>query len=178
MAAAVVGATALLGGGTTASAARAASGPAPSPAAAADIAPEEKSYLEGLKRIADPECDEAVTEAFERGQGAAVNEALKGWKTNGQAIPDGLPAKLRDFLETTRQLPAWADPKALPDGDHRGRHAPTLAAARQRAAAVDALHARVTPQSAKYVKATIEYFSSLAGPKRSPCLRRQHFCAT
>ncbi|WUX86515.1 hypothetical protein OG906_33555 [Streptomyces sp. NBC_01426] len=42
---------------------------------------------------------------------------------------------------------------------------PTLAAARKRAAAVDTLHARVTPQSAKYVKATIEYFSSLAGPK-------------
>ncbi|WP_329447785.1 hypothetical protein OG906_33550 [Streptomyces sp. NBC_01426] len=73
-----------------------------------------------MKRIADPECDEAVTEAFERGQGAAVNEALKGWKTNGQAIRDGLPAKLRDFLETTRQLPAWADPKALAAGHRFG----------------------------------------------------------
>ncbi|MGW7313537.1 oxygenase MpaB family protein [Streptomyces sp. NPDC054865] len=41
----------------------------------------------------------------------------------------------------------------------------TLAAARKRATAVDALHARVIPQSAKYVQATIEYFSSQVGPK-------------
>ncbi|WP_449480640.1 oxygenase MpaB family protein [Streptomyces avidinii] len=310
-----VGATALLGGGTAASAARATEGTAPLPsrATAADVAPEERAFLEGLKQIADPQCDEAVSEAFERGQGAAVNEALKGWKTNGQAIPGGLPAKLRDFLETTRRLPSWVDPEALaaghrfgmahaqqisfaavldvtpermrfpaaaaaiigiegphdnkqgfakalravgdilhktpygPEGaafvtparvrmahsavryllhteghwdtakwglpinqldllaegslftsylidhlDKLGVHPseqeaehyfhecrvggylmgigadgmpPTLAAARKRAAAVDAVHARVTPQSAKYVKATIEYFSSLAGPK-------------
>ncbi|MGW7347567.1 oxygenase MpaB family protein [Streptomyces sp. NPDC054854] len=42
----------------------------------------------------------------------------------------------------------------------------TLAAARKRATAVDALHARVTPQSAKYVQATIEYFSSQGDRKR------------
>ncbi|MEV4613134.1 oxygenase MpaB family protein [Kitasatospora sp. NPDC049258] len=311
--AAMVGATTLLGGGTAASAARAASGPGSARATAAEVDPRERAYLESLKQIADPQCDEAVTEAFERGQGAAVNDALKGWRTNGQAIPDGLPAKLRDFLETTRQLPAWVDPEALaaghrfglahaqqisfaavldvtpermrypaaaaaitgiegphdnkqgfakalravgdilhkepygPDGsafvtparvrmahsavrhllhteghwdtgtwglpvnqldllaegslftsylidhlDKLGVHPseqeaehyfhecrvggylmgisedgmpPTLAAARKRAAAVNAIHARVTPQSAEYVKTTIEYFSSLAGPK-------------
>lgn len=119
-AAAVAGATALLGSSTTASAAQAASGPASSRVTADDIAPEEKSYLEGLKQIADPQCDEAVAEAFERGQGAAVNEALKGWKSNGQAIPEGLPAKVRDFLETTRQLPSWADPEALAAGHRFG----------------------------------------------------------
>lgn len=311
--AAAVGATALLGGGTTASAARAASGPTPSRATAADAVSEERALLEGLKQVADPQCDEAVTDAFERGQGPAVNEALKGWGTNGQAIPEGLPAKLRDFLETTRQLPSWVDPQALAAGHRFGMahaqqisfaavlyvtpermrfpaaaaaiigiegphdnkqgfakalravgdilhktpygpqgagfvtparvrmahsavryllhteghwdtgkwglpinqldllaegslftsrlidHLPklgvhpseeeaehyyhecrvgaslmgvsevgmpsTLAAARKRAVVGDALHARVTPQSAKYVRATIEYFSSLVGPK-------------
>ncbi|MCX4690266.1 DUF2236 domain-containing protein [Kitasatospora purpeofusca] len=312
-AAAAAGATTLLGTGATASTARAASRPGASRSTAADIDPQEQSFLQGLKQIADPQCDEAVAEAFERGQGAAVNEALKGWKTNGQAIPGGLSAKLRDFLETTRRLPAWTDREALaaghrfgmahaqqisfaavldvtpermrfpaaaaaiigiegphdnkqgfakalravrdllhkdpygPEGaafvtparvrmahsavryllhteghwdtakwgrpinqldllaegslftsylidhlDKLGVHPsadeteayfhecrvgghlmgitdegmpPTLAAARKRAAAVDAVHARVTPQSATYVKATIEYFSSLAGPK-------------
>nr|WP_255306458.1 oxygenase MpaB family protein [Streptomyces sp. Wb2n-11] len=43
----------------------------------------------------------------------------------------------------------------------------TVEAARTRAAAVDALYARVTPKSATYVKATIEYFASLAGPKET-----------
>ncbi|WP_371930470.1 oxygenase MpaB family protein [Streptomyces poriferorum] len=41
----------------------------------------------------------------------------------------------------------------------------TVEAARTRAGAVDTLYARVTPKSATYVKATIEYFASLAGPK-------------
>lgn len=41
----------------------------------------------------------------------------------------------------------------------------TMDAARTWAAAVDALYAQVTPKSATYVKATIEYFASLAGPK-------------
>lgn len=55
---------------------------------------------------------------------------------------------------------------------------PTLAAARKRAAAVDAVHAQVTPQSAKYVKATIEYFSTLVGPKEITVPRRPRWCAT
>lgn len=310
--AAVAGATALLGSGTTASA-RIASGPGPSRATGAEVDAQEKAHLEGLKQVADPPCDEAIADAFRRGQGAAVNEALKGWKTNGQAVPDGLPAQLHDFLQTTRQLPSWAEPELMAGGLrfalahaqqisfaavldvtpermrypaaaaavfgiegphdnkkgfakalrgvgdmlHKDPYGPsgagfvttarirlahsavryllhaegnwdtvkwgaplsqldmlaegnlfasylidhldklnvhpgeqeaeqyfhscrvfghllgmsedgmpaTLAAARKRAAAVDTLHARVTPQSAKYVKATIEYFSSLAGPK-------------
>ncbi|WP_371591700.1 oxygenase MpaB family protein [Streptomyces virginiae] len=309
--AAVASATALLGGGTAS--AQVTAVPRPSPALAPEVDAQEKAFLEGLKQVADPPCDEAVADAFKRGQGTAVNEALKGWKTNGQTIPGGLPGKLHDFLETTRQLPSWADPAAVNAGqrfglanaqqisfaavldvtpermrypaaaaaiygiegphdnkqgfakalravgdmlhkdpygptgaafvvsarvrmahsavryllhtegnwdtakwgqplsqldllaegnlfasyliDHldklnvhpREQEAehyyhqcrvggyllgiaeettrPTLGAARQRAAAVDALHARVTPQSAKYVKATIEYFSSMAGPK-------------
>ena len=311
-AAAVAGAATLLGG-TAGTAAQAASGPEPSRLTGAEVSPEEQAHLEGLKQIADPPCDEAVADAFQRGQGAAVNEALKGWATNGQAIPDGLPAKLRDFLESTRQLPSWADPehmaaghrfglahaqqisfaavldvtpermrypasaaaifgvegphdnkkgfakalRAVGDMLHKDPYGPTgaafvtsarvrmahsavryllhteagwdtakwgqplsqldllaegnlfasylidhldklgahpsgqeaedyfhqcrvgghllgmsddgmpmaLAAARERAAAVDTLYARVTPQSATYVKATIEYFSSLVGPK-------------
>ncbi len=43
----------------------------------------------------------------------------------------------------------------------------TMDAARTRAAAVDTLYARITPKSATYVKATIEYFASLAGPKET-----------
>ncbi|MFD4910787.1 oxygenase MpaB family protein [Kitasatospora purpeofusca] len=310
--AAIAGATTLLGAGTTASA-RPARSTAPSRATDTEVDPQEKAHLEGLKELADPPSDKAVADVFERGQGAAVNEALHGWNTNGQAVPGGLPAKLRDFLETTRQLPAWADPEAMSAGHrfalanaqqisfaavldvtpermrypaaaaaiygiegphdnkqgfakalravgdmlHKDPYGPagsgfvtparvrlahsavryllhteggwdtakwgaplsqldmlaegslftsylidhldklgvhpgereaeayfhecrvgghllgmsdegmpfTLAAARKRAAAVDALHARVTPRSATYVKATVEYFSSLAGPK-------------
>ncbi|WP_449480609.1 oxygenase MpaB family protein [Streptomyces avidinii] len=269
--------------------------------------------MERLRQIADPPCDEAIADVFERGQGAAVNEALHGWNTNSQPVPGGLPRKLRDFLESARRLPSWADPELMAAGHrfalanaqqisfaavldvtpermrypaaaaaifgiegphdnkqgfakalravgdmlHKDPYGPdgagfvtparvrlahsavryllhteggwdtgkwgaplsqldmlaegnlftsylidhlyklgvhpntqeaesyfhecrvgghllgmsedgmpmTLAAARKRAAAVDALHVRVTPQSAKYVKATVEYFSSLAGPK-------------
>ncbi|MGW1767366.1 transposase [Streptomyces sp. NPDC002073] len=79
----------------------------PSPrVAAASVDPQEKAYLEHLTQVADPACDEAVAEVVRLGQGAAVNEALKGWRTNGQAVPEGLPAKLHDFLESAHRLRA------------------------------------------------------------------------
>ncbi|WP_326770391.1 DUF2236 domain-containing protein (plasmid) [Streptomyces sp. NBC_01591] len=114
--AAVAGATALFGAGSTTASAQVAPDPEDLRLTAAEADPQEKAYLESLTQIADPPCDEAVTDLFQRGQGTAVNEALKGWTTNGQAVPDGLPAKLRDFLESARRLPSWADPAVLAQG--------------------------------------------------------------
>ena len=34
-----------------------------------------------------------------------VNELLRGWTRNGQVLPGGLPADLRDFIGRARQLP-------------------------------------------------------------------------
>ncbi|MFZ2530154.1 MAG: oxygenase MpaB family protein [Rhodococcus sp. (in: high G+C Gram-positive bacteria)] len=65
------------------------------------------------RRVWDPEADPLVASLFERGEVPRVNDLLRGWTTNGQALPDGLPGDLRDFLDRARQLPPWADPGTL-----------------------------------------------------------------
>jgi hypothetical protein len=61
----------------------------------------------------DPEADQLVASLIDRGDVPAVNALLRTWKKNGQALPAGLPADLRDFMEYARQLPSWADPEKL-----------------------------------------------------------------
>ncbi|WP_216216782.1 oxygenase MpaB family protein [Amycolatopsis aidingensis] len=57
----------------------------------------------------DAEADPLVASLLDRGDVPRVNELLRTWTKNGQPLPDGLPADLRDFMERARQLPAWAD---------------------------------------------------------------------
>lgn len=57
----------------------------------------------------DPECDELVASLIAGGAAPQVNKLLKTWTKNGQALPKGLPADLRDFMERARQLPSWTD---------------------------------------------------------------------
>ncbi|MEU4159095.1 oxygenase MpaB family protein [Actinoplanes sp. NPDC026670] len=61
----------------------------------------------------DPEADPLVADLIERGDVPHVNELLRTWKKNGQALPAGLPTDLRDFIEYARRLPSWADPAKL-----------------------------------------------------------------
>lgn len=61
----------------------------------------------------DPEADALLASVIDRGDVPAVNAALRTWKKNGQALPGGLPADVRDFVERARQLPSWADPGKL-----------------------------------------------------------------
>jgi hypothetical protein len=57
----------------------------------------------------DDEADPLVASIIERGEVRRVNELLRTWTKNGQPLPAGLPADLRDFMEHARQLPSWAD---------------------------------------------------------------------
>lgn len=63
----------------------------------------------------DVEADPVVAALFERGEVQKVNELLRHWTKNGQPLPQGLPADLRDFMEYARQLPDWSDQKKLAD---------------------------------------------------------------
>lgn len=60
-------------------------------------------------QVWDAEADPLVASLLDRGDVPKVNELLRTWKKNGQPLPDGLPADLRDFMERARQLPSWAD---------------------------------------------------------------------
>jgi hypothetical protein len=57
----------------------------------------------------DDEADPLVASLIDRGAVPEVNALLRTWTRNGQPLPDGLPADLRDFLERARRLPSWAD---------------------------------------------------------------------
>ncbi|WP_043622372.1 oxygenase MpaB family protein [Nonomuraea candida] len=57
----------------------------------------------------DEEADPLVASILDRGDVPRVNELLRTWTKNGQPLPAGLPADLRDFMERARQLPSWAD---------------------------------------------------------------------
>ncbi|MBA9007596.1 oxygenase MpaB family protein [Thermomonospora cellulosilytica] len=57
----------------------------------------------------DPEADELVASLIDRGAVPEVNRLLRTWTKNGQPLPAGLPADLRDFMERARRMPPWAD---------------------------------------------------------------------
>ncbi|GAA3973238.1 oxygenase MpaB family protein [Actinomadura viridis] len=57
----------------------------------------------------DPEADALVASLLDRGAVPEVNKLLRTWTKNSQALPAGLPADLRDFMERARRLPSWAD---------------------------------------------------------------------
>ncbi|OLF12049.1 Latex clearing protein [Actinophytocola xinjiangensis] len=57
----------------------------------------------------DPEADPLVASLLDRGDVPRVNQLLRTWTKNGQPLPSGLPADLRDFMDSARQLPSWTD---------------------------------------------------------------------
>ncbi|MBG0829743.1 DUF2236 domain-containing protein [Planomonospora sp. ID67723] len=57
----------------------------------------------------DEEADPLVASLIDRGDVPRVNALLRTWTKNGQPLPAGLPADLRDFMERARRLPSWAD---------------------------------------------------------------------
>jgi endo-cleaving rubber dioxygenase len=61
----------------------------------------------------DSEADPLVASLLDRGAVPEVNRLLWDWNRNDQPLPAGLPADLRDFIESARQLPSWADPRKL-----------------------------------------------------------------
>lgn len=61
----------------------------------------------------DDEADAVIAAVIERGEVPAVNAVLRTWTKNGQALPAGLRADLRDFIEEARRLPSWASTTRL-----------------------------------------------------------------
>ncbi|GAA2728387.1 oxygenase MpaB family protein [Actinocorallia aurantiaca] len=65
------------------------------------------------RTVWDPEADQLVASLIQRGEVPRVNTLLRTWTKNGQALPAGLPADLKAFMEKARKLPAWSDPSKL-----------------------------------------------------------------
>lgn len=61
------------------------------------------------RTVWDAAADPVVAGIYDRGEVGQVNALLRTWTKNAQALPEGLPADLRDFMESARQLPSWVD---------------------------------------------------------------------
>ncbi|SEF24477.1 hypothetical protein SAMN05421837_102728 [Amycolatopsis pretoriensis] len=57
----------------------------------------------------DPEADPVAAAVLDSGDVAHVNALLRTWTRNDQPLPTGLPANVRDFMESARRLPGWTD---------------------------------------------------------------------
>ncbi|MBB5955819.1 hypothetical protein FHS29_002400 [Saccharothrix tamanrassetensis] len=67
-----------------------------------------------LGRMGDPVAERVVAELVAEGRLGEVNRLLREWRSNDQALPEGLPAPLREFLEQARgAVPDWADQTRL-----------------------------------------------------------------
>jgi hypothetical protein len=64
----------------------------------------------------DPEADAVIANVLERHNVNRINAELRTWVRNGQEVPSGLPAELRDFIEYARILPPWTDHNKLAGG--------------------------------------------------------------
>lgn len=73
--------------------------------------------LEALRSVGDPLADGVVADLSDRGAIASANALLADLRRNGQALPDGLPAALATYFETTAQLPPWADAALIRRGE-------------------------------------------------------------
>jgi hypothetical protein len=67
-----------------------------------------------LGRMGDPVAERVVAALVAEDRLGEVNRLLREWRSNDQALPEGLPVVLRDFLEQARRaVPDWADQTRL-----------------------------------------------------------------
>lgn len=81
--------------------------------------------LDSMRQAGDPDGDAAIEQTYATGQAEHVREALAGFGRNSDEVPDGLPSRLREFLDESAVLPDWAEPDRMERGnDLLGRYQP------------------------------------------------------
>ena len=73
-------------------------------------------FLDEMREVGDPPADAVVAAIFEDGEVGAVNRLMKTLVRNDGVPPEKLPAVVRDYLESTDDLPSWADPERIARG--------------------------------------------------------------
>ena len=73
-------------------------------------------FLDDMRAVGDPPADAVVAELFEHGEVDAVNELMRTLVRNDGLPPKQLPDVVRGYLDTTDDLPAWADAQKLERG--------------------------------------------------------------
>lgn len=79
--------------------------------------------LDHLRKAGDHLADDAIAEIYALGQDEQVRAALTGFGKNTEAVPGGLPPKLRQYFDESSVLPSWADSGLIDRGhDLLGRY--------------------------------------------------------
>src|SRR4029453_9539648 len=65
--------------------------------------------LDPMRLVGDPVADELVRAVLDAGEADAVNALLRTLVRVDQPAPGSLPAEIRAYLDTTLELPDWAD---------------------------------------------------------------------
>ena len=73
--------------------------------------------LDPMCQVTDPLADAVVAEVFQHGQADAVNALMRTLIENDDLPSDQLPQGIREYLATSAQLPAWADPARIRAGE-------------------------------------------------------------
>ncbi|MDX3386026.1 oxygenase MpaB family protein [Streptomyces niveiscabiei] len=73
----------------------------------------DRAELDALRRTGDLEADPVVAELLASGELSGVNQILRAFDDNSEAVPQELPPVLRDFLHRTASIPEWADPERI-----------------------------------------------------------------
>ncbi len=72
--------------------------------------------LQPLRSVGDPLADAVITELFADGGVDAMNALMREFVANEHPVPASLPAPVRDYLEQSSLLPAWADQAMIDAG--------------------------------------------------------------
>ncbi len=72
--------------------------------------------LDEMRQVGDPSADRVVAALADQGQIESVNQLLHSLVHNDTPPPEQLPPEVRDYFETTNDLPAWADPVKIHAG--------------------------------------------------------------
>ncbi|TNE92050.1 MAG: DUF2236 domain-containing protein [Deltaproteobacteria bacterium] len=86
--------------------------------------------LSAWREVGDPLADAAVTALMEADNAGAVHRLLATLEENDDSTPPALPPALHRFIETTDELPDWADEQLILEGQRLfSRHGPAMSAA-------------------------------------------------
>jgi hypothetical protein len=69
-----------------------------------------------MRQAGDPVADAVIGALFKEGDVAAVNGVMRNLVENDFAVPETLPAGVRNYLQNTDELPSWADEKKIAAG--------------------------------------------------------------
>jgi hypothetical protein len=66
-------------------------------------------YMDSLRQVGDPFADATVDALFAKGDVGRFNTIMRWFSVSGQDLPGGIPAEVREYLETTKLPPDWVD---------------------------------------------------------------------